>query len=810
MADEGKQTLTRIKNNQKTHDLLIELLYRKTELESKDAEFLYSVALSLISEYEKNKEKSLFIEYAYYIISKTSMKIGDYRALYDFSVNYGYYPISRKIIDLNLISDLSINHVLSEISIDDFSDDNKIKTYEQNKIFNDVLSDDSNSTSFLAPTSYGKSELIFRHLKQYDAMMVGIIVPTKALIDQVSRDAKNIISDRKIIVHDQTYNPENDNRILAVVTQERALRLIEGGIVFDTLYIDEAHELLDFDFGRRQNNRSLLLARLIRINQIKNPNTKQIFLSPAVQKSNSLQIIKGNTISEHKINNDLKLLDIQFVDRECKVYKYDKYLGEMIDLGNVSGYQNYVRSVSKNKNLHFLYRPKFIEQYTDQLFQTLNKINPTEDIKRLIDELKEIVHPEFKLAKYLEKGIIYLHGRLPISIRNYLMKFVKESKDVKHFVANSIVLAGMNLPIDNLFYISGFAKTKDLYNLIGRVNRLNEIFSPNNIDLSKIMIPIHFLEIDDFPQYHNGNMMRKIESLRGKFDDEIKNPLLINSVINKSNQEKADEIRISENNIVENYSNPNFKEKLTIAGAQQILNYTNLGLKKLESSLLSIEKISNIEILDLVKIIFFDSLEYNVDFNPEFNALRLQWDETINYYKMFISDLKTRSLKDRINKIVTYWKKIEDPNYKIYVDRSFGEVTFDSENYPDSTNKVYVKLSDHISDDSYLYNLALVKLQIDEDYLGHEITLLVNTLLKFDVISQVQFDEFFFGTTDEKELEILQLGISRTIFKKLSEENQIENIVFDRFGNAKANEELKIFISDQKGIEKFELEQYFI
>lgn len=304
--------------------------------------------------------------------------------------------------------------------------------------------------------------------------------------------------------------------------------------------------------------------------------------------------------------------------------------------------------------------------------------------------------------------------------------------------------------------------------------------------------------------------MRKIESLRGKFDDEIKNPLLINSVINKSNQEKADEIRISENNIVENYSNPNFKEKLTIAGAQQILNYTNLGLKKLESSLLSIEKISNIEILDLVKIIFFDSLEYNVDFNPEFNALRLQWDETINYYKMFISDLKTRSLKDRINKIVTYWKKIEDPNYKIYVDRSFGEVTFDSENYPDSTNKVYVKLSDHISDDSYLYNLALVKLQIDEDYLGHEITLLVNTLLKFDVISQVQFDEFFFGTTDEKELEILQLGISRTIFKKLSEENQIENIVFDRFGNAKANEELKIFISDQKGIEKFELEQYFI
>lgn len=58
---------------------------------------------------------------------------------------------------------------------------------------------------------------------------------------------------------------------------------------------------------------------------------------------------------------------------------------------------------------------------------------------------------------------------------------------VRHFIANSVVLAGMNLPIDSLFYISGFSNLNDLYNLIGRVNRLNEIFG-NGGSIERILI----------------------------------------------------------------------------------------------------------------------------------------------------------------------------------------------------------------------------------------------------------------------------------------------------------------------------------
>ena len=99
-SDGGKALLTRIKNNKKISDNLINLLYFTQSLSSKDAEFLFSVALLLIEEFERKREQNIYllIEYAYLIIARTCFKINDFRALYDFSINYGYYPIARKIL----------------------------------------------------------------------------------------------------------------------------------------------------------------------------------------------------------------------------------------------------------------------------------------------------------------------------------------------------------------------------------------------------------------------------------------------------------------------------------------------------------------------------------------------------------------------------------------------------------------------------------------------------------------------------------------------------------------------------------------
>lgn len=818
--NDGRSGLKKIYNNSELYKMLMNLLYIKKKLQPDEAEFLYAVALSLIDEYEKNRNQQLYLDYAYYIIAKTSFKIEDFRPLYDFTVNYGYYPIARKIEQLNLLPDITLNQVLASMSLDDFSVGNRTLTFEQKKVFQEILDDQSAFSSFLAPTSYGKSELIFEHIKKYDSDVVGIIVPTKALIDQLHREAKVKIKNRKIIVHDQNYKI-TDNKILAIVTQERALRLMEAGIVFDYLYIDEAHEILDFHYGKKQNNRSLLLVRLLNLVKIKNENCKFLFLSPVLNNASSLRLKNTVSVQEHKIYNDLKLWDIQYLgklkkddDIQTKIYQYDRYLGTFFQLGDPVSPFEYIRHNSKNKNLHFLFRPKYIEDYAQELFNSLESVEVSPDIQNLIIELKELVHEDFKMVKYLEKGIIYLHAKLPNIIKNYLLKFVRESPSIKHFVANSVVLAGINLPIDNLFYISGFGNMRDLRNLIGRVNRLNEIFSLNNNDLSKIFIPVRFIYIDEFPQNKEKEsrlgLQHKIEKLRQPLKDDIKNPLLANANIKDENQEKAKSIKDKESQIIQSFDDPSFEQKLSIAGAQQILNYNEKGVLKLEARInqLKVNLVAN-DILELIKTTFFDGFTEGEAYEPEYNAKRLRYNETILYYQMFIDDLKELTLRERINNVVNHWKK-QGEEYKIYIGSTFGEIEYDSLNNFKRQGKVYVKLAAHKDDAEYLHNLAILKLQIDEEFLGHEISLLINTLLKFELVEQEDVDQFYYGTSNQSELSILQLGISRPIFNQLKKDGQLQNIVLDEYGNTRPNSELLKYIGKQVGIQKFELEQYFI
>ena len=808
----GIRTLNSIFKENIISKPLLELLYKKPLLVKRDAEFLFSIALTLIDEHEKDttRNKALLIEFAYYIIAKTCFKISKFQALYDFSVNYGYYPVARKITDLELIKIISINHILSEVSIDDFSDEDKVKTYEQDQIFRKVLNDESLATSFLAPTSYGKSELIFEHIDRNKTLdKIAIIVPTKALIDQVSREARNKIRDRKIIMHDQSYE-SRDKRILAIVTQERALRLLEQGIVFHVLYIDEAHELLDFDFKKKFNNRSLLLARLIQLSHFKNPELKTLYLSPVLRSANNLHISNLSPIGEHKIAKDLKLLDISFVDKTNQVFKYDRYLDAMIETHKVTDSFDFISKTSKYKNLHFLYRPIFVENYAEKLFSNLPTISIDEPVIELIEELKNIVHPQFKLIRYLEKGILYIHAKIPSIIKNYLLKQAREQAFIQHIVANSVILAGINFPIDNLFYISGYSNLREINNLVGRVNRLNEIFHKDNDDLSRIFIPVNFIEIEGFEQPNKGILKNKVKSLRDNFKDDIKNPVLENAKIHPNNKSKANEIKEDEILALTTFDNPDFKTKLKLTGAGALLNYTGQGLRKLEQKLNDTNAIIDIEIvLDTVSRLFFQDFVTKDDFNPEHNAKRLVHKQTIDYYKIFLSNLKQFDYKERVERTVDYWKKHAAQTPLVYIGGSFGEVPQKTENYPDSQNKVYVNIEKYLNDDTHLHNLAILKLQVDEDFLSHEISVLVNALLKFEIITQNQYDQFIYGSTATKDLKLLKAGISRSTFNKLRDADQLKHIETDEYGNFRANDTFSEYIASQKGIYKFELEQYF-
>lgn len=832
MSSDGKSTLTTLSKREEIVNIILELLFIKENLTNRDAEYLFAISLLFIEEFEKNRSRSYYIEFAYSIIVRTCFKINDYRALYDFSVNFGYYPIARKLLRSGLVDEGILNYFLSDLKLAQFSNGDKINTFEQDKVSKEIIASENKKFAFVAPTSYGKSEIIYQHILENNELdNIGIIVPTKALIDQVFREAKKLGElNRKIITHEQNYN-DSDRRVLAIVTQERALRLIEQHLIFDSLYIDEAHELFNFDFGLKHANRSLLLARLLKLNKKLNPELNIYYFSPLIQNVNNL-LLKNEVghVEQYKINNNLKVLDIRYVSNANEQFVFEQYLGSFFKLSNTENNLKYIVNYSKNykKNLHYLYRPIYIEHYAEELCNQLPEYDELpQSLANLIEELKDIVHPKFKLIKFLSKGILYLHGRLPNNIRNYLLKCFRDDASIKHLIANSVILAGMNMPIDSLFFISGFSATNELINLVGRVNRLNEIFS-NNGELNKILVPVHFVELDSYPQNRNGQLKKTVESLRSNIKDSVKNPLLENSVVNESNLENSEKILALESNIVNDFDNPSFISRLTRSGAQQLLNYTELGLIKLEKIIQETEIIHNAdnvykEILLKVKEVFFDNfvnegadraIDYRY-FYPNNNVKRLRFEPTINYYSVFIPSSYS-SLKDRVNNLVSYWEDIlssssdHNKNFMQYVGSQFGEKAYQSDDYNDSRAKVYIDLNDYKTREYDMYNIAIIKLQTDDEFVDFEIGLLVNSLREFNIISDDLYNLFMFGTNDIKELQISQLGLSKNLYNTLKKDNQIQNIEFDDFHNPRANHHLREYILSKQGIEKFELEQYFL
>ena len=98
----------------------------------------------------------------------------------------------------------------------------------------------------------------------------------------------------------------------------------------------------------------------------------------------------------------------------------------------------------------------------------------------------------------------------------------------------------------------------------------------------------------------------------------------------------------------------------------------------------------------------------------------------------------------------------------------------------------------------------------NNEFVDFEIGLLVNSLREFNIISDDLYNLFMFGTNDIKELQISQLGLSKNLYNTLKKDNQIQNIEFDDFHNPRANHHLREYILSKQGIEKFELEQYFL
>jgi len=408
--------------------------------------YLLHCALVFLSHYEADRRFTSYAEFSYYIILKYAVSYNDYQPLYDFSLNFGFYPIVKAIRDNTLIDSFTIQGICEEEELERFKAHKYYETLHQFVEKKKLLENPSLEVSFIAPTSFGKSSVIVDCIRSYGAerMKILIIVPTKSLLMQTYRMIRESDLNRKIIIHDEMFQGEES--FIAVFTQERALRLLyKTQASFDLIFLDEAHNILDGNF------RSILLSRTLRVNKARNPGQKIIYLSPLINDIQNITLEPGQIIKQHKVGFNIKEPEIYEFRLNNSIHQYNRFVDEFYPLGTSDDKFQYVLSTSGKRNFLYAYSPRKIEFLARELAANIPVAVPSPELAELIKILKQEVHEKFYIVDYVTKGVIYLHGKLPDLIKEYLESKFRELAEIKYLIANSVILEGMNLPIDTLY-----------------------------------------------------------------------------------------------------------------------------------------------------------------------------------------------------------------------------------------------------------------------------------------------------------------------------------------------------------------------
>ncbi|HEP8560929.1 TPA: DEAD/DEAH box helicase, partial [Pseudomonas aeruginosa] len=226
----------------------------------------------------------------YRIVLLYGNRTGHYDALYDVAINSGLMPVSavinaQRFGKERLAESFILNY--ADSYIETFRRNDVVMTEQQDLLQDFIHEKYDESVVVVAPTSYGKSELIISSVKDNPLSVVCVIVPSKALLAQTKKRLVDADIDGvgKVITHPEMYAEGKPSRVF-VLTQERLTRLLSEheSLSFDMVFVDEAHNLLNGDY------RNELLASVICMVGARNRKATFKFLTPFICEELNLRV----------------------------------------------------------------------------------------------------------------------------------------------------------------------------------------------------------------------------------------------------------------------------------------------------------------------------------------------------------------------------------------------------------------------------------------------------------------------------------------------------------------------------------------
>ncbi|MEW5070331.1 DEAD/DEAH box helicase [Pseudomonas aeruginosa] len=760
-------------------DIYLELL-RGSQMSDGDIVKLLAIAVLLL-----NHQAPEIKRLGYRITLFYGNLTGRYEPLYDVAVNSGLLPVTA-VIGKSFAQDerLSRSFIQNIVSsyVDTFRDQGMVLTEQQDTLRVFVQDEYENSSVVIAPTSYGKSELIIKSVKDNPSKRILILVPSKALLAQTKK--RLIYADipklGKVVTHPEMFSPERNNRAF-VLTQERLNRLLNeySTLKFDMVFVDEAHNLLQGD------SRNELLATMLCIQGARNPKTSFKFLTPFLCNELNVRVRyldmtpKGFRVDEYIKSERFYTRDFRTGKNDGKLKLYDHFLNQWLEIDRKykSGF-DLIKGESLAKNIIYGNTKKKIEQFALELAETLPNIEcPL--VQTACDELEDAFDKRYRLISCLRKGVMYHHGSIPDTIRLYLENLFHQSKAMKYLVCNSTLLEGVNLPIERLFVFDyskgrGNLTSSQFKNLVGRVNRFSEVFAPEaGTTLKKLESSIYLLGMDGYTNKKSNlqTFYEKAVNVSKVDQDSVSNVLLEATTILEG--EVADRHRDAVSRL-ENL------QPGVVTGQECKYVKTEVGRLLIANSVSEIDVFTSEEEIDDAISMSVDAngmidnadrllLEIKTCFIDKFDdkrkysdLKRLQNKATIDFYAMFLDwKLKKYSVKQILRYTLKYWSELPEKKGTDYVYVSnWGDTK-----YGDSHYAYWVRIS--TKNDVEKVNLAIVRLKEEDDFFDNKIFKFVEVLNGVGAVDPGFYKRIKYGTTDDAKIKLIREGYSRGLAELL-------------------------------------------
>lgn len=448
--------------------------------------------------------------------TKEQLSAADYSFLRFIASEIGIPQYYDLLCRKNQVSeeDYNLSDLLSVVKDSElFVDDSLLLHRYQKQVYDSFTINYQNRYFLSAPTSFGKTFVVYEIIKKMSYDNVVLIFPTIALLGEnylkllELKNKNEFWSDYHI--HTLSDEDSVEGKNLWIYTPERFMSFIDKHCnhKFDFIFIDEIYKIdnqyiIDVEtIGENERDLSFRVALFyacLRANDI-------LLAGPYISFPSDGGNMSLNYFLDDNAFSILNYNEIEIVNkfylpvREKQVYDFD---GLSFAINNKDKFKKLftiLETIRKQNEGTIIYCGKKLE--TESIAKKLIKNNISKksnsvDMQIFIDHLSDVFGADWIVVKALKHGIGIHHGLVPKYIQREIISLFN-SGDISILLSTTTITEGINTTAKNVIIMSNFKGKKalkhfDAQNIAGRAGRFNSHYTGRVISIDNTFIDTLF------------------------------------------------------------------------------------------------------------------------------------------------------------------------------------------------------------------------------------------------------------------------------------------------------------------------------